>query len=95
MPDSRLAADCRALLPQATSLFTDSKKNRETDIGFQNILADQHHADLPSEPRQRVHIESKTFSVGNQQYYVDLLIAATETLFMSSVIMIDRCKSQF
>jgi hypothetical protein len=64
-------------MPQETSLFNDSKRNRETDIGFRAILADQHHADSPSEPRERVHIERKTFSVGDQQRYIDLFIAVT------------------
>jgi len=48
-------------------LFNDSKRSRETDIGFQAILCDQHHADMPSEPRKRVHIKRKTFSVGDHQ----------------------------
>ena len=82
-------------LSQATSLFNDSKRSRETDITFQAILADQHHADSPSEPRERVHIKRKTFSVSDQQYYNDLLTAVTQTLLMWSVILIARCKSQF
>jgi hypothetical protein len=34
--------------------------------GFQAILADQQHADSPSEPRECVHIERKIFSVSDQ-----------------------------
>jgi hypothetical protein len=33
-------------------------------------------------PRERVHTVRKTFSVGDQQYYIDLLIAVTQTLLM-------------
>jgi hypothetical protein len=86
MRESRLAADCRPCVAAGESLFNDSKRNRETDIGFQAILADQHHADSPSEPRERVHI------FGDQQYYIELLIVVTQTLLMWSVILIPYCR---
>jgi len=65
-------------LPQATSLFNDSKRNGETDISLQAILANQRHADSPSEPRERVHIVGETFSVGDQQYYINANIVNVE-----------------